>query len=332
LFHNIVSVSNLLRAWKEFKKGKIKKKDVGQFELNLEDNIFHLHHELVSKTYEHGSYQDFYVSDPKRRHIHKATVRDRVLHQAIFRILYDIFDKNFIYDSYSSRKQKGTHIGVEIMFGASRKASGNWKVKTYALKCDIKKFFDSIDHSILRNLIKRKVSCLDTLELVDLLFKSFEKEKGRGLPLGSVTSQLFANIYLNELDQFVKHVLKTKYYFRYCDDFVIIHRDKYFLLNLIEKLQSFLYENLALNLHPSKVEVRSFGQGVDFLGYVALPHMVVLRTRTKKRIVNKIDFLYRKCIAGSLSKVRFQSVLTSYLGIVSHCRNSRVKSYIKRFL
>jgi retron-type reverse transcriptase len=322
----------LLRAWEEFKKGKNRKKDVGEFELRLEENIFRLHEDLISKKYRHGKYFDFYISDPKRRHIHKASVRDRVVHQAIFRILRPIFDKHFIYDSYLSRISRGTHLGVERTYRACRKVSKNWKVKIYVFKCDVRKFFDSIDHAVLRSLIEKKVSCTETMRLVDELFKSFEKENNKGLPLGNVTSQLFSNIYLNELDQFVKHKLKLKYYFRYCDDFVIVYQDKKFLFEVMERIRSFLHEDLLLDLHPKKVEIRPLRRGIDFLGYVILTHMIILRTKTKKRIIKKIKILRKKLIGRDIYKEKFRSILTSYIGVLSHCRNGKVKSYIKRFL
>lgn len=288
VFHEVISVSNLHLAWNEFKKGKRKKDDVAYFELHLEENIFRLHGELSTRTYKHDPYEDFYVCDPKRRHIHKASVRDRVMHQALFRVLYPIFDRHFIYDSYSSRNDKGTHKGISRLRDAVRKVSGNWKKKSWTLKCDVRKFFDSIDHSILRALIVQRVTCIDTLWLIDLIFASFEKEKGKGLPLGNVTSQLFANIYLNELDQYAKHVLKAKHYFRHCDDFVIVHHDKKFLEECIVRVAQFLKEKLRLELHPHKVEIRKVNQGIDFLGYVVLPHAVVVRTKTKRRIRRKI--------------------------------------------
>jgi len=332
LFAHIISIPNLLSAWREFKKGKLKKRDVSQFELHLEDNIFQLHRDLASKKYRHNFYEEFYTYDPKRRHIHKASVRDRVVHQAVYRVLYPIFDTHFIYDSYSSRKDRGTHLGVERAYSACRKVSKNWNKKVYVLKCDVRKFFDSIDHSILRGLIDKKISNRDGMGLIDLLFQSFEKERGKGLPLGNVTSQLFANIYFNEFDQFAKHTLKIKYYFRYCDDFIIIHEDREYLLELIGKIQIFLSGKLKLNLHPNKVEIRSVRQGIDFLGYVIVPHMVLLRTRTKKRIVRKIQMNYEKLQTDIISKETFKSVLTSYLGVVSHCRDRKMEAYIKQFL
>lgn len=305
---------------------------MSQFELRLEDNIFQLHKDLVSGIYTHDVYTDFYTYDPKRRHIHKASVHDRIVHQALFRVLYPIFDAHFIYDSYSSRNDHGTHLGVQRAYVACRKVSKNWKRKTWVLKCDVRKFFDSIDHNRLLALIRKKVSDTDTLALIDLLFKSFEKEKGKGLPLGNVTSQLFANVYLNELDQFAKHVLKAKYYFRYCDDFIFISENYDVLVENLEKIKSFLQEKLLLKLHPQKVEIRPLAQGIDFLGYVILPHMIVLRTRTKRRILHKIRTLWEKVRMSLVSDEIFHSVITSYIGMLSHCRAKKVESSLKRFL
>lgn len=333
LFHHVVSVSNLLSAWNEFRGGKRKKRDVGEFEFHLEDHIFRLHRELVSKTYVHDPYRDFFVADPKRRHIHKASVRDRVLHQAVFRGLYQMFDKDFIYDSYSSRNKKGTHAGVARLTRACRKATANWRKPAYVLKCDVRKFFDSIDHKVLRELLVRKISDTDLLWLIDIILASFEKEKGsgKGLPLGNVTSQLFANVYLNELDQFVKHALKAKYYFRYCDDFVLVHFDKNFLENALEKIGVFLTERLLLELHPNKVEIRKIRQGVDFLGYVVLPHATVIRTSTRRRVFRKIGEVKEQFEREEISKEKLENITVSYLGVLSHCRSGGLRSKIKRY-
>jgi retron-type reverse transcriptase len=333
LFLHCISVSNLLDAWNEFKGGKRKKHDVADFEMHLEDRIFRLHKELITKKYIHDPYFDFYVCDPKRRHIHKATVRDRVLHQAIFRVLYPIFDKHFIFDSYSSRNNKGTHAGVERLVSACRKETDNWKNTAYALKCDVRKFFDSIDQKILRDLITKKVSDPDMMWLIDLILASFEKEKGKALPLGNVTSQLFANVYLDELDQFAKHVLKAKHYFRYCDDFIIVYKDKKFLENMIPKLQSFLKNNLQLELHPNKVEIRKVRQGIDFLGYVTLNRGVnIVRTNTKHRIVRKVGKAKRDYGNGKISDETFKSIINSYLGVLSHARERVFTNQLKKFL
>jgi RNA-directed DNA polymerase len=290
------------------------KADVQKFEFDLEDNLFLLQELLVAKTWQHAAYDSFFVQDPKLRHIHKASVGNRVFHQALFRILYPIFDREFIFDSYSCRIDKGTHRAVLRLEKFARKLSQNYSRPIYALKCDIRKFFDSIDQTILMNLIKKKISDEATLELVKLILGSFHNEDGRGLPLGNVTSQLFANIYLNELDQFMKHNLKAKSYLRYCDDFIILGENRDELVVMVEKIQKFLTSRLKLSLHDKKIIIRKLSQGVDFLGYVVLPHYRVLRTKTKNRILRKID----------------EKSLPSYLGVLSHCRGYKIRRMIEK--
>jgi retron-type reverse transcriptase len=320
LFCHIISVENLFLAWHEFCRGKKKKLDVAQFEFNLEDNIFQLHKDLISKTYKHSVYKSFYVRDPKLRHIHKACVRDRVLHQAIFRILYPVFDRNFIFDSYSCRFKKGTHRAVNHLNTFARKCSQNWRKDIFVLKCDVRKFFGSINKGILLNLIKRRVEDENVLWLIKIIIDSFNKESDEGLPLGNVTSQLFSNIYLNELDWFIKRQLKEKYYIRYCDDFVLISKDKSHLENVILVLNDFLLKKLKLFLHPDKISIRKYNQGIDFLGYVNFSHFRTLRTKTKRRIFRKI-----KLLEGNLS----ENSLQSYLGILDHCNGYKLGAFIK---
>ncbi|MEK7077876.1 MAG: reverse transcriptase domain-containing protein [Patescibacteria group bacterium] len=310
VFNRVISLENLFLAWREFKKGKRKRPDVQDFEFNLEDNLFQLRHELKNQTYRHGSYTPFCVTDPKLRHIHKATVRDRVLHQAVFRVLYPVFDKYFIFDSYSCRVGRGTHRAVTRLETFCRKLSRNNARAVFALKCDIKRFFDSVDQEILIGLISRKIKDTNALCLVEKIVKSFPK----GLPLGNVTSQLFANIYLNQLDQFIKHNLKERYYIRYCDDFVILGESQEYLSESSQKINNFLMGKLNLSLHPSKIIIRQYRQGIDFLGYVVLPRHRVLRTRTKKRLLRRVT----------------GKNIPSYLGVLRHCRGFRIKQAIER--
>lgn len=307
-------------AWKEFRRGKSKKPDVQEFEFNLEDNLFSLREELLNKNYEHNSYEAFYVRDPKLRHIHKASVRDRVVHQAIFKILYQIFDKSFVFDTYSCRKNKGAHKAIRRFKVFAGKISKNNSKTIFILKCDIKKFFDSINQEILMDIIKNKIADNDALWLLDMILKSFEKDKERGLPLGNVTSQLFANIYLNEFDKFIKKQLKIKYYIRYCDDFVILHCDKNFLINTIVEINNFLIQKLGLRLHDKKIVIRKYYQGIDFLGYVIRPQYIILRAKTKKRILKKII----KNKGGAKQSIQ------SYLGILKHCRGYIIGQKIKK--
>ena len=314
-FEKIISPENLFLAWHEFKRGKRKKKDVQQFEFSLEDNLFQLHFELQNKTYQHSQYTAFNVYDPKLRRIHKANVKDRVLHHAIFRILYPLFDQHFIFDSYSCRTKKGTHRAVNCLEEFANKLSQNNCKNIFALKCDIKKFFDSIDQKILLELIKTKIKDENSIWLIEGIIGSFEK----GIPLGNVTSQLFANVYLNELDQLVKHNLKEKYYLRYCDDFIILAESKNHLENLIGKLDDFLQSELKLNLHPNKIIIKKYRQGIDFLGYVIFPHHRILRTKTKKRILKKMRKKKEDLQNKVISEKKFKQSLQSYFGLLKHC-------------
>lgn len=179
LFSQIISLENLFESWKEFRRGKRKKIDVQIFERNLENNLFALHHELKRKTYRHLNYTSFYITDPKRRHIYKADVRDRIVHHAVYRILYPIFDKGFIFDSYSCRLEKGTHKAVKRLALFARKVSKNYSGPCFALKCDVKRYFDSIDHNILLKMIRKKITDVGTLWLTEEIIQSFSRERER---------------------------------------------------------------------------------------------------------------------------------------------------------
>ncbi len=268
-FEDIISVENILEAWKEFIVGKKKKKDVQEFSLRLMDNIFDLHYDLANLTYKHSDYQAFRINDPKPRIIHKASVRDRLLHHAIYRILYQFFDKTFISDSFSCRENKGTHKAITRFMVFSQKVSQNNTKTCWVLKGDIKKFFASVDQGILLNILKEYVLDQKIIWLLQEIISSFNSGQiSVGLPLGNLTSQLFANIYLNKFDQFVKHKLKLKCYIRYADDFVIFSQNKDFLEKQILFVRSFLQENLKLETHPQKISIKTLTSGVDFLGWV----------------------------------------------------------------
>jgi retron-type reverse transcriptase len=299
----------------------MKSLDVQAFALNLESNIFALHGALLAGTWEPDAYHAFYVRDPKLRHIHKASVRDRVLYQAIFRVLYPVFDPGFIHDSYSCRTKKGTHRGVLQLERYLRKASRNWRRPVYALKCDVRKFFDSISHDILLGLIRKKVSDAATFTLIEQIVRGFEVSPGRGLPLGNVTSQLFANVYLNELDQFAKHRLKIQYYLRYCDDFVCASSDKEELTAYIPEFRAFLESALMLELHPDKISLRKASTGIDFLGYVVFPFHRVVRTTTRRRMVRKLTAQVEARAAGEISDKSLLCSLESYKGILQHAKS-----------
>lgn len=324
-YRDLITIENLFQAWSEFKKGKRNKFDVQLFERDLEDNLFELHRKLALKIYRHGSYQDFYISDPKKRHIHKAKVQDRIVHHLLYLYLYELFDKTFIYDSYSCRLNKGTHRGVKRLAHFARKVSKSYKRDCWALKCDIKKFFSNVDHKILLELLKTKASDRNIIWLLEQIITSFHsEEKGKGIPLGNLTSQVFANIYLNELDKFIKHRLKLRYCLRYADDFIILSDNRESLFPCINMSQQFLKEELKLELHPDKIIIRKPSWGIDFLGYNILPHYILPRTKTKRRIFLKIEEKLRSYYKGEIERFSFDQTLASYTGYLSHANTYKL--------
>ena len=288
-YKDIITVENLLRAWEEFLRGKKKRADVLLFQTRLMDNIYELQRDLADRKYVHGEYHAFNISDPKPRNIHKATVRDRLLHHLLYQELYPYFDKHFIHDSYSCRVQKGTHKAMNRFRAFARKVSQNNTRTCWILKCDIRKFFANIDHAILKDILARYINDADILWLLGRVIDSFSADKkGVGLPLGNLTSQLLVNIYMNEFDMFAKRVLGLRYYVRYADDFVILHHNKNYLTALIPEIGNFLHNELKLQLHPKKVFIKTFASGVDFLGWIHFSHHRVPRTTTKQRMLKRV--------------------------------------------
>ncbi|KKR32110.1 MAG: Retron-type reverse transcriptase [Parcubacteria group bacterium GW2011_GWF2_39_8b] len=304
-YKDIISLENLYEAWQEFVRGKKQKRDVMEFSMHLSLNIFNLHQDLKAKTYTHGGYHAFNISDPKPRNIHKATVRDRLLHHAIYRVLYPHFDTKFVHDSYSCRLYKGTHRALKRLGQFGRKVSKNNTKTVWILKCDVRKFFASIDQKILVEILQIHIKDKNILWLLGEVISSFHTELAKGLPLGNLTSQLLVNVYMDWFDQWMKHRLRAKYYIRYADDFVVMSRDKSELENILIQIRFFLKENLSLDLHQNKVFITTLASGVDFLGWVHFPHHRVLRTVTKRRML--------KNLKDNLSK----ETKTSYKGMLT---------------
>ena len=239
------------------------------------------------------------------------------------------FDKSFIFDSYSCRLNKGTHKAVNRLEEFARKVSKNNTKTCYILKCDIKKFFDSVDHNILIKLIERKIKDIEAIWLINKIIKSFSIYPNKGLPLGNITSQLFANIYLNELDRFIKHKLKIKFYIRYCDDFIILSNNKEYLKRLALTINNFLKEKLKLSLHSDKIKIRKHHQGIDFLGYISFPHHRLLRTKTKRRMFKKIEQRAKEFKQNKILKESFIQTIQSYFGMLKHCNSYKLKRELK---
>ncbi len=308
-FEDIISLENLCLAWREFIIGKKSKSDVHVFDNDLMDNIVSLHQDLANRTYQHGGYISFFVNDPKRRHIHKASVRDRLLHHAVHRILYPFFANTFIVDSFSGQDNKGAHKAINQFKSSVGKVSKNHTANCWILKCDIKKFFPSIDHKILLSILNEYVPDKDIASLLKKIVESFSN----GLPLGNLTSQLFANIYMNVFDQWVKHKLKVGHYIRYADDFVFLSQDKLWLEKIIPQIRQFLSEKLKLTLHPDKMFLKTIVSGIDFLGWVHFSKHRILRVTTKRRMFSRIK------------ERTTPETLQSYLGMLKHGNTSQTR-------
>ena len=313
-FNDIICLENLALAWEEFIIGKKKKPDVQEFARNLMDNILALHEDLAKKKYQHGGYEDFFINDPNRRHIHKASVRDRLLHHAVYRKLYPFFDRTFIADSYSCRKKKGMHKALNRFRSFAYRASQNHKRTCWVLKCDIRKFFASIDHKILIRILDAYIPERNIIWLVNNIISSFSagNQIGRGMPLGNLTSQLFTNVYMNEFDQFMKHKIKAKYYIRYADDFVILSDNRQWLEKIMLEMKDFLLFNLKLVMHKDKTFIKTLASGVDFLGWVHFSDHRVLRSTTRRRMLARI------------SEHPSPETIASYLGLVKHGNTEKI--------
>lgn len=310
---------NLYRAYLDCRKQKTRTLNHLVFAENLEENLFALEKELQERTYRPGRSIAFVVQRPKIREIFAADFRDRVVHHLLFNYLLPIFEKIFIYDSWACRKGKGTHRAMKRLqyFTNQIERERKGRRRIYFLQADIKSFFTSIDQKILFKLVKKRIRNPEILWLSKIIIfhdcvhdiapkiqsqpslferlpagKSlFKVPRGKGLPIGNLTSQFFANVYLNELDQFVKHVLKVKFYVRYVDDFVILGRNIGELKYLRDQISSFLKERLQLCLHPIKQKILSLINGIDFVGYIVRPEYVLVRRRVVGQFRRRLEEL-----------------------------------------
>ena len=297
LYEKLYSTENLMSAFRKARKGKSKKNYIINFESNLERNIAILQRDLRLKKYNPSKLKKFIIRDPKTRTIHSSIFRDRIIHHAIINIIQPTYEKVFIYDSFASRKKKGTHLAVKrLEYFINKVSSNGMKIKNpfnnnsirgYILKADIKHYFATIDHEVLINILRKKIADKDFIGLIKIVLNNFDTHT-KGLPLGNYTSQFFANVYLNHLDYFIKHQLKAKYYIRYVDDFVILHKDKRILFQYMNKIEKYL-KFLKLELHPDKSEIHALRNGITFLGYRIFYHYRLLRKRNIRYFNKKLN-------------------------------------------
>jgi len=294
MFENLISFENLYLAYRKARKCKRYRSEILEFSFGLEANLIALQNDLINQTYHHGGYREFIVNDSKKRRIQAASFRDRVVHHALCNIIEPIFDQTFIFDSYACRKDKGTHKAVKRLktflrsAAFSQRESKNAVPKIYCLQCDISKYFDNINHRILFGILQKRIGDEKVLWLIQEILNSNNANTGKGIPIGNLTSQLFANVYLNGLDQYVKRVLKQRHYLRYMDDFLILGIGKWELWQIKREIADFLQTKLKLNLHPKKANVFPVEQGIEFLGYRNFLNYRVLRKSTVKRFIKKM--------------------------------------------
>jgi len=338
IYLKLITKENILKGYNEFLVGKKSKKDVIAYSKSYRENLNALQKALRNKTYTPGSYSQFYVRDPKTRIIHKAEVVDRIVHHVVSGVLEEIFEPVFIFHSYACRKKKGTHKGVFALQKMALKESHNNTKTCWVLKCDISKFFASINHKVLLRILERKIKDKDFLFLLKKIINGFYSDKTvdlknkKGIPIGNLTSQLFSNIYLNELDQYVKHTLKIKHYIRYADDFAFISSDREYLLSLISLVRDFLKSELDLDLHPKKIIIGKFLNGIDFLGYIIFPNYILPRTKTKRRLIKKIRKKVYEFKSGAITEESLNQTIQSYFGFLVHANSYKFKEELQNLI
>lgn len=322
LWMKLCSYENLELAYQKARKHKTTRDYVLEFEKDLKNNLLTLRSELLFHCYKPKPLINFIIRDPKTRKISKSHFRDRVIHHALCNVIEPIFDKGFIFDSYANRKFKGTLKAVERFNKFKRKVSKNNTKKCYILKADIRKYFETVDHNVLINILKTKVKDKRIIWLIkQILANSVDggSEREKGMPLGNLTSQFFANVYLNELDQFVKHKLKAKYHIRYVDDFVIVHNSKEKLEEYKEEINNFLKQNLKIELHPDKSRIMPLGSSITFLGFRTFYYHKLLKKSNIKKMEKKFDAIkkeYREGIAD------YDKVYDFIEGWVAYAKNA----------
>jgi retron-type reverse transcriptase len=289
------SLENIFLSWHNFKAGKTKTKELYSFQYNLEVNLFQIHQELKHGTYKHGKYQSFEVKDNKKRLITVASIKDRVVHRLLYDYLVVIFDKTFVYDVWSCRKGKGLQSAIlRTQKFVHKNKSG------YFLRADIKKFFNNVDIQVLYKLVALKVKCKKCLWLLQELLMNFNQP---GIPIGNLSSQILANIYLNELDRFIKITLKQKYYLRYGDDFLVFSNSKSELEKLQLQVVKFLNSKLKLQL-SSVGGIYKVKQGIQFIGTNIYPFNLLINKRVIQRAFNRLNFQNLSSYCGVIKTVK----------------------------
>lgn len=335
LWPELVDFRNLLNAARNAARGKRRSANVARFGFDLENRLIRLHDELASHTYQPGAYRTFEIFEPKRRMISAAPFRDRVVHHALCNVLEPIFERTFVFDSYACRKGKGTHAAVDRFQHFARRSR-------YVLKCDLRKFFPSVDHDALKQVVVHKIKDRDVLRLVNRIIDASNaqepvdswfpgddlvtaSERRRGIPIGNQTSQFFANVLLNPFDHFVTEQLGGSGYVRYVDDFAIFGDDKSQLADMRDRCREHL-ARYRLRLHPAKSIISRTVEGTRFLGFRVFPTHRLLPRENLIRLRRRLRAMQAGFANGEVDLASIRRRLVSWLGHARHANTARLQA------
>ncbi len=313
LFERVVDFNNLTLAAKKAFRGHRNTTEVARFYFHLETEIFRLQQELIAGVYNPRPLHSFEIFEPKRRLICAAHIRDRITHHAICNVMEPIFERTLIFDTYACRRGKGTHAAIERAQQFARRA-------TCFAKCDIRKYFASIDRVILKRLLRRKIKDARLLQLLDSIIDQPvpESQAGRGMPIGNLTSQHFANFYLTELDHYIKERLRVKGYLRYMDDFLIFGWDKGELKKAISTIRIFLKERLSLELKEETLRLAPVRVGFEFLGFRVFPNLIRVDRKKWTRFKRKVRNLESAYLQSEMSESELAMRVSSRVAHLLH--------------
>lgn len=342
LYPQVYDFENLYRAYRKARRGKRGRAEVVRFEARVEDELFRLQTELRNETYQPGRYRHFYIYEPKKRKISAAPFRDRVAHHALVAVIEPIFERRFIFDSYACRVGKGTHRALARCTEFVRQYR-------YVLQCDVAKFFPTIDHAILLEILGRTIADRQVMNLCAKIVASgagvldserelhwfpgddlFAPLRPQGLPIGNLTSQFWANVYLNELDQYIKRQLKCRAYVRYADDLLLFHNDKAVLHAWLADLRAVAATHLRLLLHPAKCQVFPTATGVPFLGFRHFTAYRRLKRPAVVRFRRRLRRMQAGYAAGTISFKQIGDSIRSWCAHAAHGSTYRLRNQILR--
>ncbi|WNZ49187.1 RNA-directed DNA polymerase [Leptolyngbya boryana CZ1] len=337
LWADVVAFENLLQASRQAQQGKRYRPNVLEFNYNLDQELFRLQSELVQKTYTPGNYRTFRIRDPKSRLISAAPYRDRIVHHALCNVIVPIIERTFIADSYANRVGYGTHRALKRFTQFARSSR-------YILQCDLRKYFPNLDHEILKAILRQKIKCPDTLWLIDRIIDGSNPQgeeaeyfpgddllsplqRRKGLPIGNLTSQFFANVYLNGFDHFVKEQLRAKQYLRYVDDFALFSDDRAFLEDARDAIADYL-TTLRLKLHPIKSQLFETRHGANFVGFRILPDRIRVCNSNLRRSRPRFRKLQQVYASGQISLADLVQRLQSWEAHLRHGDTYRLRQQI----